>query len=434
MTVPSVNPAFQQTSQAFQQAPVPLDDSDAKQHSFVRVEYTSVRVEHTSLTYSFGPEKTGGFDGEDERTDAANTILNFIAGRLRADVAEGASDEDLATRLEAGLDGFVSGYRDAYEQIAGMDFLNGDVEDAIEQTYSDVLAGVDDLAEAFAVESPVSSELRDAQTSRRDAFNTADVEAPKASEPRRSDNDNGVAKVGSTTPPPAPNAPSNLGQLLEATSFDYRSAESRSFSFSLKTQDGDTVVIRAASASSSVLQGQSARYGGSEANAVAGSFRAASGFYLDIRGEIDEGELYAIEDLLAQIKEVSDVFFAGDVQKAYEYALEVGFDSEEIAMFSLNLRYQSTTQVQETYEQYRKPTLVDMVGSKAVSLEEARYNVLARFIEALEDMRVQADKLGLSGFAQLAEPAAGEKTEATGLLQTLLTRLEELGQRGADQA
>lgn len=372
------------------------------------------------------PSASDGLVGGEARTNAANTILSFIAGRLRIDEAEGASTEALSERLKAGLEGFLDGYNQAYEQLAGMGFLTGDVEQAIEKTYNDVLNGIEALAEELGATSPVTEALRSEQQARRASFVPA---APPEDLVAASEDIQSLADVSKNT------ELQNLRELISATTLSYEEQQKRSFRFSLTTQDGDTVSIRAAYASSTLLEGERVTYGNGEASSVSGSFRAESGFYLDIRGELDDEELAAIEDVLAQVKEVSDTFFSGNVEEAYQYALEMGFNSQEIAQFSLKLRYQSTARVQEGYQTVagKETSAVDPANKySALEAKDERLMQLARFVQVLEDLRVSAEKVGMEGFVNLPERQSKEddstesETRPVAIVEGLLKRLEQL--------
>ena len=86
--------------------------------------------------YSPGPKLrgTGGVQAYKavEATDTAlnpfaKTILTFIDAQIRRDIANGASTDELKSRLEAGLKGFEKGYHDAFKQISGMGMLNDQI-------------------------------------------------------------------------------------------------------------------------------------------------------------------------------------------------------------------------------------------------------------------------------------------------------------------
>lgn len=388
-------------------------------------------------------------------TGPANTILGFLAGRLNLDALEGATEEQLASRLSAGLEGFVSGYSDAYKQLDEMGFLYEEVEVAIEQTFTDMLDGIDALAESLGVASPVTDALRASQTERRDSFEAdvpsdptaaseAVLAASKNQAPVFAQAPQSLLSSALSAEAALPNKAEidNLNALLDATTINYQTEERRSFSFSLTTQDGDTVSIRAASASESVLAGQRVRYGDAAAAASAGSVSVSSGFYIDVAGDLDDAELFAIEDVLAQVRDVSDLFFSGDIESAFNAAVELGFDAEEIAEFSLSLRSQSTTRVQETYEQIRDVDTLEKSGVNGVeglTPQNEKYLVLARFVQALEDMRVDFKRYGIEGFTALPKIEAkdgadveGSKAEQVGVVQNIASALEAIALRRAD--
>ena len=79
----------------------------------------------------------------------ASNILGFIERRLQMDVAEGATQEQLQSRLEAGLSGFKKGFAEASEQLKALNKLSPEVAADIGQTNELVLKGIDDLRSQF---------------------------------------------------------------------------------------------------------------------------------------------------------------------------------------------------------------------------------------------------------------------------------------------
>lgn len=400
--------------------------------------YVSSQTYRFEASYSVYTNKTEAPSVTDEgRTEAANTILSFIGNRLALDQAEGATDEALSSRLSAGLEGFIRGYQEAYEQLSALDFLNDDVESAIELTYSNVLDGVEAIAEDLGISSPVTDELEAQQASRRAEYEAPEVEDVAVTPPAReregaanANNESGRIETAIRQAGSINEKAENLRSLIQASTYNYQQQDTRSFNFSLTTQDGDKVRIRAAYDTVSLFNGQSVAYTGGEVSELSGSFRASSGFYLDVRGELDEEEFLAIEELLGKVKQVSDTFFSGEYEKAFEYALELGFDESEIVEFSLHLRYQSSVRVEEKYQQF----LSDNQPSKAVTLDQKdpRLALIADFVQALEALRLQAKELGISGFAdveaseeQVEEPG---RRSSVGVVSNLLAMLEQAEQ------
>lgn len=79
----------------------------------------------------------------------AGNILGFIEYRLQLDIAEGATLEQLQSRLEAGLAGFEKGFADASEKLKALSMLSPEIEQDIGNTYDLVISGIDALREKF---------------------------------------------------------------------------------------------------------------------------------------------------------------------------------------------------------------------------------------------------------------------------------------------
>ena len=75
-----------------------------------------------------------------------------------------------------------------------------------------------------------------------------------------------------------------------------------------------------------------------------------SGVSFSLKGELDEDELKAIADLVGEANDLADTFFAGDLDKAFEEALSLGFDDKELVGYALQLNHTKQSQVVEAYE------------------------------------------------------------------------------------
>jgi hypothetical protein len=276
----------------------------------------------------------------------ADTILRFIDIQLRRDQAEGASQEELQSRLQAGLDGFMEGYGQAYEQLTAGGLLSEEVLTEIEGTREQVLAGIQKLADELGVEL---------------VMDAGETQAPVVSAPA----------PAAPAPPVAPVAVNPGKQILSSVmrdvqiveqyqkttrktqtyehlgrakpiaasqSYAYGVKENRDFSLKLRTADGDAVSIRLSAGQTGVSQ---FNYGGTSAQLDLYGEQQA-GFAFSVEGELDEGELRALTDLLNQVANVSEQFFSGDLDRAFELASNMDFDSSEIATFDLALHMTRT--------------------------------------------------------------------------------------------
>ncbi len=247
----------------------------------------------------------------------AGNILGFIERRLQMDAAEGATQEQLDSRLEAGLAGFKKGFAEASEKLKALSMLSPEVEQDIGKTYDLVLNGIDALREKFlgALLEPEPS-------------TTSDV-TPQATRQQ-------------------------TYAALANSSYQYASASS--FSFQLTTAEGDKVTISASN--SQAFSGQYARgiAGSNEgyalAEAMSASYSSTRESSWSIQGDLNDDELQAIEDLLGQINTLAGEFFNGNLDEAFNQALALGYDQEHITAFSLNLTQVEVQRVSMAYQQF----------------------------------------------------------------------------------
>ncbi|WP_370166756.1 hypothetical protein [Marisediminitalea sp.] len=110
-----------------------------------------------------------------------------------------------------------------------------------------------------------------------------------------------------------------------------------------------------------------------------------SGVSFAVKGDLDEGELSAISDLLKQITDVSRSFFDGDMESAFNKALELGFDEKELAGFSLQLDRKQVSEKISAYQQNESE--VDNKEALRKQLEP-----LKAYVEQLKSMQDLLDK------------------------------------------
>jgi hypothetical protein len=246
-------------------------------------------------------------------TKAANTILGFIERRLKLDVADGATQEQLQSRLDAGLQGFKKGFADAAEQLKALSQFSPEVEADVADTYKQVLDGVDALRAKFIA-------------------GTTTAPAPKA--------------TSATTPKAAPAiaAPAAINNIaIQQGLYEY--AEARDFKFELMTKEGDKVTIHASSSLGvSVAASRDAK-----GVSVNGSKSTSSNFELSIEGDLNENELKAVNELLGRVDKLAGQFYAGNLGDVFDKAVNLGYDNQQIASYALNLSQVQIQQVAVSY-------------------------------------------------------------------------------------
>src|SRR5690606_29478577 len=120
-----------QHSESRQQAPliagrhgVPSPVAEASQKALRLVERTLAEAyEKMGLRIDKTKESTPGA-GPLTAEKVARNILGFIERRLQMDIAEGATPEQLQSRLDAGLAGFKKGFAEASEKLKALSMLS----------------------------------------------------------------------------------------------------------------------------------------------------------------------------------------------------------------------------------------------------------------------------------------------------------------------
>ncbi|MCV6620290.1 MAG: DUF5610 domain-containing protein [Cellvibrionaceae bacterium] len=306
--------------------------SFSEEQSFALFERRLAVSQEASFKSSQGPS-SAGLEKAAKANSAeavADSILGFISARLEADKANGASEEQLQSRLEAGLKGFERGFGEAKEMLEELDLLGPKVDKDISSTRNLVHQGIDQLASEYGLESPLAT----------------DEKLTPANEP---DIDRGQGTIEARLPqvveqPLAkPSKVSSPSGNYQAYQLDY--SRERSFQMEVQTRDGDTISIDAASLIRYQESQQSGQGGGTEFSSLSFSASEEYAAAIEISGDIDEGEWQAFTELFDQVLELADNFYNGDVATAFEQAINLGYNGEEIAQFSLNL--QQTTSVQQ---------------------------------------------------------------------------------------
>ncbi|GAA5317235.1 MAG: hypothetical protein AseanaTS_24390 [Candidatus Pelagadaptatus aseana] len=378
----SVDRASDKAATAAAEVPV-LDRREQKPPSTVYV--SAYESRETFYTYSAnGLAPVAQSSGADV---AAGNILDFIGNQLARDVADGASEEALESRIEAGLSGFLKGFEQARDEIEGAGLLSQSVESDIQETYEKVLAGVEDLkaqylgGEAAIPASKSSSGLQD----------NSQVSRPLGEAPR---------------------------SIAESYYAQQSVAQSNSLEFTVTTLDGDKVTITTSGLQAMLQEGF--KYSGAQGQ---GAFYGASqyqeyNFSFEIDGNLDKGEMAALTDLLSQVNDLADTFFTGDLEDAFNQALSLGYDSSEISGFALNL---SQTTVQRSAVAYQN--VADSRGGLSERLAPLG-GMVRGLLEATETARAfQYPQQLITSIAEQIDSAKAQQGRFPDFLQQLMETL-----------
>jgi hypothetical protein len=259
----------------------------------------------------------------------AGRILGFIEQRLQSEQAAGADTSRLQKVLEQTRNGVEKGFAEARKILDGMGVLKGKVASDIDDTYQKIQDGFSDLDKRFNPDAAL-------------------VE--------------GSSKV---------------------TAYSERfAAQAETFEMSVTTRDGDRLRISIAQASAFRLQTGVVASSNGTGSSVAASSQSSSlqigAWQVSVEGELDEGERAALEKLFSQVQELSNKFYSGDLSGAFDRAMALEMDGEQLASMSLRLTQTTVRQATDAYS-----TVAQDGGQAASAVNNSLIDYAQGLLEAL---------------------------------------------------
>jgi hypothetical protein len=284
----------------------------------------------------------GMFDFE----KVAETIMDFVGGSIVAAKAGGASDDELKEMFEQGRAGANLGIDQALGDLKGLAMLDDNLSNGIEKSRAIVNQTLDDLYEQMFPTEKVSS-------------GNAELEISNARN-------------------------ATLDSELYAS-------HSKSSDLSITTTDGDIVSISFSelqeTASKERYQYSENGKGSSENYNMTSSQYHEVNFSYSVEGDLDDDEKAAIEALIKEVNSLQKDFFSGNVDQAFEKALELGFDNEQISSFSMDLQQTQRSYVSQTY------TEVSTFDEKLLPSTDKELKPLLDFLDHFKQLQETAEKL-----------------------------------------
>jgi hypothetical protein len=298
--------------------------SDVALHSNAAV---GTKVLYQSISKQFSSSLAVAFKDKSEPQEAveessffdyekvANNVLSFIGNRIEAAKADGVDQEGLEELLQQARTGIEQGFGEALKELEDLSLLDEGLAEDIQTSRTLIDDGINELQQ--------------------------NLQPP-------------IASGGQ----PATEIFDSLGQefaidrqvALENAAYVSKSRDS---DLSITTADGDVVTIsfsdfheRAAVERYSASTGEGFS---SESYQASSSSYSSMNFSYSVEGELDDGEKEAIGTLIKDINKLQKEFFSGDINKAFEMALDIGYDKEELSGFRLDLQQTQTTYVSQKY-------------------------------------------------------------------------------------
>ncbi len=228
--------------------------------------------------------------------DVASRILNFVK---QAIVSRADTPEQAQQMLQQARQGVAQGLADARDMLQGAGILSESIDQQISKTENLLEQGLDQLQQ-----------------------------------------------------PQQPVVLSEQSRLMSSSL--QRSAsvsQSQSAALEIVTQDGDRVEISYNSLFQMSQQHSVESSGEGLRVEYSAQRQAEISFEMNVMGELDDDEQEAIQELLGELSDVASQFFKGNIQAAFNSAMSLGFDSEELMSYSVEFQQTRTVQLAQQYQQ-----------------------------------------------------------------------------------
>ncbi|CCQ12772.1 hypothetical protein PALB_37120 [Pseudoalteromonas luteoviolacea B = ATCC 29581] len=287
---------------------------------------TSAKVLEDKLNEALGitpkkekAEKKPLFDFE----SVVKNVLEFVKGAVNMAKANGKSDDELRDMLGKAREGVNIGVDDATKVLEDSGLLDDDIKTGISKSYEGINKGLDDFEKSLF-------------------------------------------------------EPSQQGMLIGAA--QYASLQNQA-EFSFTTAEGDEITIAFSDAYSAKSAFASAKSDSGNAVAFGSESSHQVEFSISVNGEVNDAEKEAINGMMKDIRDISNAFFRGDFDKAFEQAKKLKLGNEQIAQFSMDMKQTKQVAAISQYQQ----------SSPAVQTAKA----FAPLNEGLKEIHGQGKALGV---------------------------------------
>lgn len=311
----------------------------------------------------------------------AGRILGFIEQRLQSEAAAGADPSKLKGLLDQARSGVEKGFAEARKILDGMGVLQGKVASDIDDTYQKIQDGFSDLDKRFN-----------------------------------------------------PAATPSTGSTAVAAYSERFAAQAETFDMEVTTRDGDRLRISIAQASANWSQSGVVASSNGNGSALVASSQSGSmqigAWQVSVEGELDEEERGALEKLFGQVQELSDKFYSGDLSGAFDRAMALDMDGEQLASMSLRLTQTSVRQATDAYSAVAEEggQAASAVNSSLIDYAQGLLDALRSANEAVEEGQGKSSLLDLlkGGFSLNERFDTGRLDKAEQLNSRLLEGLQSL--------
>ena len=319
----------------------------------------------------------------------AGRILGFIEQRLQSEQAAGTDSGKLQKLLDQARDGVEKGFAEARKILDGMGVLQGKVAADIDSTYQNIQDGFSGLSERFNLDA-------------------AAVE----------------------------------GSASVAAYSERFAAQAQTFEMSVTTRDGDRLRISIAQASadwsqSSVVASSNGNGSSMVASNQSGNLQIGA-WQVSVDGELDDEERGALEQLFGQVQALSNKFYVGDLSGAFDRAMALEMDGEQLASMSLRLTQTTVRQATDAYSSVAQEggQAASAVNNSLIDYAQGLLDALRNVNQVVEAGTGKTSLLDLlkGGFSLDERFDSARLDKAEQLNSRLLEGLQNLGNPALDSS
>ncbi|CAH9066457.1 hypothetical protein PSECIP111951_03818 [Pseudoalteromonas holothuriae] len=220
-------------------------------------------------------------------------VLDFVTLAVKRAQADGKDDDVLKDMLGAARKGVQMGIDEATDELKGASAFNSEIEQGIEKAKEGIFNGLDEFEEAL--------------------FN------PQS-------------------------------QSMQVSGAQYASLSNQA-QYNFQTAEGDEVKITFSDVRSQTNAASYSQKGNDHGFAMGQQSQHEVSFSISVNGELNEQEQQAINEMMEDVRNVSDSFFSGDYEDAFDKAKALNIDNDQIANFTMDLRQSKTTAAISQYQQ-----------------------------------------------------------------------------------
>ncbi|PKG97602.1 hypothetical protein CXF95_14115 [Paraglaciecola sp. MB-3u-78] len=318
----------------------------------------------------------------------AKNVLNFVGGAIKNAQSKGADEDKLNDLFEQASSGVLKGIKLAERDLAG--FLNEEITNGISQSKNLIEDGIAKLKRNIF--NPQSLDLEKATQSTVKSTSVS-YEKQVSGELSIRTRDGDRVNITFENLEQFESSQRQVQRFSEETESEKKAVVSEpvktpsALTAAIQTETPVTDEVNESTLSVKEEEEVKPNTQSTEQNTI---FYQENTFSFSVKGELDEDELKAIGQLVADTNELAEEFFNGDIETAFNQALELGFDEQELSSFALQLTKVENTAVIKAYETISRFDK-DSVDSDPAKAVKPVADYLDKLLNVLDGSRLQLE-------------------------------------------